>query len=215
MEELFFAACLKIIALNQEDGVGKGKSKLNIWPHTLEIRGWLTSSKSIVNSCSFWISFYKFLAFYWNILRIFCPLLYSIDLNCRKSALCRRNALTWSLPSWLENPLPTHRSAVDLLFINTYIIVTYFMYLIFGCKMQHYKPLGEERKEGSKEGSKSEAISIFALYSKKFQATHTWKFCDFNQHFIADAYIKKKKSRILVLPPLTALFGHPVHFFLL
>ena len=39
--------------------------------------------------------------------------------------------------------------------------------MIFGCKMQHYKPLWVE-----KTGSKSEAISIFALYSKNLPATY-------------------------------------------
>ena len=35
---------------------------------------------------------------------------------------------------------------------------------LIGCKMHHFKQLGEV--------SKSEAISLFALYSKNLQATH-------------------------------------------
>ena len=49
--------------------------------------------------------------------------------------------------------------------------------------MQHYKPLCK-LSEAISVSKLSEAMILFALYSKNLQATHTWKFVTLLNHFL-------------------------------
>ena len=51
-------------------------------------------------------------------------------------------------------------------------------------------------------------FSLFALYSKNLQATHTWKFLTLPKFFLRMPI--RKKSKNVVLSPLRAFLGHPV-----
>ena len=71
--------------------------------------------------------------------------------------------------------------AVLRFFVQKFDIINYSKFFgitqFFGFKMQHYKPL-------RKEGRKSEAISLFALYSKKSSGNPYLKICDLTNIFL-------------------------------
>ena len=89
----------------------------------------------------------------------------------------------------------------ELHFAAKYLILFIYLFLFFGCNMQHSKPLGEDRKEGSQK-----LIAFLPFTQKIFKQPipeNLWHY----PTFFADAPLKKN-----VIPPLTALLGHPVQW---